>query len=95
MIKLAPVFKWFDRLGVEYVFVWGGQHYDYELSNIFFDQLRIPDPNGNLNVGSGTHAEQKLLGQLRFNSRSSDPRPATGTSPGDSRAGSNGNSGHS
>ena len=58
VIKLAPVFKWFDRLGVEYVFVWSGQHYDYELSRIFFDQLRIPDPNENLNVGSGTHAEQ-------------------------------------
>ena len=60
VIKLAPVFKWFDRLGVEYVFVWSGQHYDYELSKIFFDQLRIPDPNENLDVGSGTHAEQTL-----------------------------------
>ena len=58
VIKLAPVFKWFDRLGVEYVFVWSGQHYDYELSRIFFDQFRIPDPDENLNVRSGTHAEQ-------------------------------------
>lgn len=57
-IKLAPVIKWLEKLGVEYVFVWSGQHYDYELSGIFFEQLRIPDPDENLGVGSGTHAEQ-------------------------------------
>jgi UDP-N-acetylglucosamine 2-epimerase (non-hydrolysing) len=60
VIKLAPVFKWFERLDVEYVFVWSSQHYDYELSKIFFDQLRTPDPNVNLDVESGTHAEQTL-----------------------------------
>jgi UDP-N-acetylglucosamine 2-epimerase (non-hydrolysing) len=58
VIKLAPVFKWLEKFGVEYIFVWSGQHYDYELSRIFFEQLKIPDPHENLNVGSGTHAEQ-------------------------------------
>jgi len=58
IIKLTPVIEWLDRLGVEYVFVWSGQHYDYELSEIFFEELHTPNPHINLNVGSGSHAEQ-------------------------------------
>jgi UDP-N-acetylglucosamine 2-epimerase (non-hydrolysing) len=58
IIKLTPVMEWLDRLGVEYVFVWSGQHYDYELSEIFFEELHTPKPHINLNVGSGSHAEQ-------------------------------------
>ena len=58
IIKLAPVIKWLEKLGEEYIFVWSGQHYDYELSRIFFEQLRIPEPDEDLSVGSGTHAEQ-------------------------------------
>jgi UDP-N-acetylglucosamine 2-epimerase (non-hydrolysing) len=58
IIKLTPVMECLDKLGVEYVFVWSGQHYDYELSEIFFEELHTPKPHINLNVGSGSHAEQ-------------------------------------
>jgi len=57
-IKLAPVIWWLDRLGVDYVFVWSGQHYDYELSRVFFEQLGLPEPVLDLDVRSGSHAEQ-------------------------------------
>jgi len=57
-IKVAPVIWWLDRLGVDYVFVWSGQHYDYELSRVFFEQLNLPEPDLDLDVGSGSHAEQ-------------------------------------
>jgi UDP-N-acetylglucosamine 2-epimerase (non-hydrolysing) len=57
-IKLAPVIWWLDRLGVDYVFVWSGQHYDYELSRVFFEQLGLPEPALDLDVRSGSHAEQ-------------------------------------
>jgi UDP-N-acetylglucosamine 2-epimerase (non-hydrolysing) len=57
-IKLAPVIWWLNRFGVDYVFIWSGQHYDYELSKIFFRQLSLPEPILDLNIKSSSHAEQ-------------------------------------
>jgi len=42
----------------EEVLVHTGQHYDYEMSGIFFDGLEIPAPHINLGVGSGHHGSQ-------------------------------------
>ena len=58
IIKLSPIIKWFDKHGVDYLFVWSGQHYDYELSRVFFEQLGITEPDINLDIRSGSHAEQ-------------------------------------
>lgn len=43
-----------------------GQHYDYEMSKIFFDELGIPEPDYHLDVGSGTHAEQAAKVMIAF-----------------------------
>lgn len=54
------------RKNHEEVLVHTGQHYDNNMSDIFFDELGIPKPNYNLNIGSGNHGYQtgKMLMEL-------------------------------
>lgn len=57
-IKLAPVAKAISRADHHHVIVHTGQHYDIQLSDVFFEDLQIPIPTVNLGVGSGTHGVQ-------------------------------------
>jgi UDP-N-acetylglucosamine 2-epimerase (non-hydrolysing) len=61
-VKIAPLFKRLRETESEWPFAFRlihtGQHYDYRLSQSFFDDLGIPEPDINLEVGSGTHAQQ-------------------------------------
>ena len=62
-MKIAPIInalkaRAVDGLALRYRLVHTGQHYDPKLSGNFFGQLGIPEPDVNLEVGSGTQAEQ-------------------------------------
>ncbi len=53
---------------LRHVLVHTGQHYDRELSEVFFNELGLPEPDIYLDVGSGSHAEQTARIMLRFES---------------------------
>jgi UDP-N-acetylglucosamine 2-epimerase len=66
-MKVAPVHAAFrKRAGVRQSLVHTGQHYDANLSDIFFEQLQIPRPDVSLEVGSGSHAVQTAEVMIRF-----------------------------
>ncbi len=58
-MKIAPIMRAFnDSNKFETLLVHTGQHYDKKMSHLFFDELNIPKPNINLEVGSASHAVQ-------------------------------------
>ncbi|SHG03430.1 UDP-N-acetylglucosamine 2-epimerase (non-hydrolysing) [Desulfacinum infernum DSM 9756] len=57
------------------VLVHTGQHYDIMMSEVFFRELNIPDPDINLEVGSGTHAAQTAAVMVRFEDVCRKDRP--------------------
>jgi UDP-N-acetylglucosamine 2-epimerase (non-hydrolysing) len=57
-IKMAPVVKALTARGCRPLLIHTGQHYDAQLSEIFFRELALPAPDLDLGVGSGSHANQ-------------------------------------
>jgi UDP-N-acetylglucosamine 2-epimerase (non-hydrolysing) len=58
IIKMSPVIRECKKRGLDYFILHTGQHYSYEMERVFFEELELPQPKYNLDVGSGTHAEQ-------------------------------------
>jgi UDP-N-acetylglucosamine 2-epimerase (non-hydrolysing) len=66
-MKIAPLMWEFERRGdITATLVHTGQHYDVKMSQLFFDELHIPKPDVNLEVGSGSHAVQTAEVMKRF-----------------------------
>jgi len=65
-IKEAVVGEELRKAGFEHVLVHTGQHYDYNMSEVFFKSLEIKEPDYNLGVGSGSHAVQTGLTMMRL-----------------------------
>ena len=57
-IKAAPVSRALREAGLDEFLVHTGQHYDYAMSQVFFDELGLDTPDLDLNVGSGSHGRQ-------------------------------------
>lgn len=57
-VKLAPLAEVFAEVGIDHVIVHTGQHYDASMSDVFFEDLRIPSPDVSLGVGSAGHGVQ-------------------------------------
>ena len=58
IIKMASVMDEIERRGHELLLIHTGQHYDKEMSENFFIDLKLPTPNYNIHVGSGSHGKQ-------------------------------------
>ena len=59
IVKSAPIIHEASKdAEIGFQIVHTGQHYDFEMSRVFFDELELPDPVINLGVGSGSHALQ-------------------------------------
>ena len=75
-MKVAPVLSALrQREGVAQTLVHTGQHYDVNMSDVFFEQLAIPAPDVNLAVGSGSHASQTAEIMVRLEPIVLDRRP--------------------
>lgn len=58
IIKMSPLIRACEKRNLDYFVLHTGQHYSYEMDKAFFDDLELPKPAYNLDVGSGSHAEQ-------------------------------------
>jgi UDP-N-acetylglucosamine 2-epimerase (non-hydrolysing) len=76
-MKIAPIMRAFDREGstLSARLLHTGQHYDEAMKHAFFDQLNIPEPEVDLGVGSGSHAQQTAEIMKRFEPELDRERP--------------------
>ena len=76
IIKLSPLIKRvYANDFFEPVFIHSGQHYDEGMSQRFLDELKLPAPDYNLEIGSGSHAEQVAKSITRLESVLRECRP--------------------
>ena len=76
-MKVAPIHRALVAAGgFSPVFVHTGQHYDWEMSEVFIRDLGLPEPDHELGVGSGSHAEQTAQVMLRLEPVLLRERPA-------------------
>jgi UDP-N-acetylglucosamine 2-epimerase (non-hydrolysing) len=76
-MKLAPLVRALRTHGSGLTFriVHTGQHYDREMSDVFFDELGIPRPDHHLGVGGGSHAQQTARVMMAFEDLCAQSRP--------------------
>jgi len=72
-MKIAPIMRAIEKHNdspnansIKPVLVHTGQHYDYEMSQVFFENLDLPEPDFHLGISSGTHAEQTGRVMIEF-----------------------------
>ena len=58
IIKMSPVIRGCEELGLDYFILHTGQHYTYGMDKIFFEELELPWARYNLDVGSNSHGKQ-------------------------------------
>jgi UDP-N-acetylglucosamine 2-epimerase len=86
IIKSAPIVHEALKQGLEMKIIHTGQHYDHELSQVFFEEFSPPEPVVNLNVGSGSHVFQTAEIMLRLEKHLISEKPSLVLIPGDTNS---------
>ncbi|MCL0058171.1 UDP-N-acetylglucosamine 2-epimerase (non-hydrolyzing) [Dehalococcoidia bacterium] len=58
IIRMSSIIREFEKRCLDYFVLHTGQHYSYQMDKIFFEELELPKVKYNINVGSGSHAEE-------------------------------------
>ena len=58
IIKACPIIRVLEEKKIDYFVIHTGQHYSYNMDAIFFEELKLPKPNYNLEIGSRSHGAQ-------------------------------------
>ena len=82
-MKAAPVIRALEERGVPQTVIHTGQHYDAAMSDVFFRDLGLPEPDLNLGVGSGSHATQTAALMVALEDAMLELRPALAVVYGD------------
>jgi len=82
-MKVKPVLDALDRRGAITTLVHTGQHYDAAMSDVFFDDIGLRQPDVHLGVGSGSQAEQTARVMVAFEAAFDELRPDVVVVPGD------------
>ena len=67
-IQVEPIIRELVGRNIEYLFIHSGQHYDYDMDKIFFEEMQVPDPTYYLGIGSKLPGEQ--IGEMIIKSES-------------------------
>jgi UDP-GlcNAc3NAcA epimerase len=86
IIKSFPIIKECIKQGIRIKIIHTGQHYDYLLSEVFFKELKSPQPMVNLNVGSGSQVFQTAEIMLRLEKYLLSEKPSLVLVPGDTNS---------
>ncbi len=67
-MKMAPIIEAMNKYPheIEHLLIHTGQHYDEKMSRAFFEDLGMPEPDVDLGIGSGSHAEQTAKIMVAF-----------------------------
>ena len=74
-MKIAPIHAELTRRNKNVILLHTGQHYDAKMSDIFFNQLGLPQPHYHLGIGGGSHTYQKANVMLKFEEVLLDEKP--------------------
>ncbi|MGB2825620.1 MAG: UDP-N-acetylglucosamine 2-epimerase, partial [Thermoplasmata archaeon] len=75
IIKMAPVYFALRKARLKPTLIHSGQHYDYQMSQVFFDELGLPKPEVFLGIGSGAPGKQTGDAIIKFEQEFAESRP--------------------